>query len=182
MHTTWMHTHTHALTHRDSHTHTHARAFLNIHRSGLLTTLFGCYMAGTTWNCCRLGARSAYTIQSCNFCFVLFLQRHFMQLHIRRVHVYLAVTCHLRFWQNDWDLLRATVVTRWWNGYRNKSQHRKLTLEKNFFPPLLPGLEPATFWSRVRRSNHWAIPVPSLDGSWELPRFLYFRCTVKCIC
>ena len=31
------------------------------------------------------------------------------------------------------------------NGYRNKSQHRKLTLEKKSLPPLLPGLEPATF-------------------------------------
>ena len=35
---------------------------------------------------------------------------HFMQSHIRKVYACLAVTCHLRFWQNDWDLLRATVV------------------------------------------------------------------------
>ena len=49
---------------------------------------------------------------------------------IRRVPVCLAVTCHLRFWQNDRDLLRATAVTRGWSGYRNKSQHRKLTPEK----------------------------------------------------
>ena len=42
----------------------------------------------------------------------------------------LAVTSHLHFWQNDRDLLRATAVTQVWNGYRNKSQHRKLTLEK----------------------------------------------------
>ena len=42
----------------------------------------------------------------------------------------LAVTCHLHFRQNDRDLLHATVVTRGWNRYRNKSQHRKLTLEK----------------------------------------------------
>ena len=40
----------------------------------------------------------------------------------------LAVTCHLHFWQNDRDFLRATVVTRGWNGYRNKSQHRKKPL------------------------------------------------------
>ena len=31
----------------------------------------------------------------------------------------LAVICRLRFWQNDRGLLRATVVTRGWNGYRN---------------------------------------------------------------
>ena len=72
----------------------------------------------------------------------------------------LAVTCHLHFWQNDRDLLRATVVTRGWNGYRNKSQHRKSTLEKKILPPFQQGFEPATFQSRVRRSDHWAIPAP----------------------
>ena len=51
---------------------------------------------------------------------------HFMQSHIRKVYACLAVTCHLHFWQNDWDLLRATAATRGWNGYRNKSQHRKV--------------------------------------------------------
>ena len=60
---------------------------------------------------------------------------HFMQSHICKVH----------FWQNDLDLLRATAVTRGWNGYRSKSQHRKLTPEKKNIPPLLQGLEPATF-------------------------------------
>ena len=33
----------------------------------------------------------------------------------------------------------------------NKSQHTKLTLEKKFLQPLLPGFELATFRSRVRR-------------------------------
>ena len=42
----------------------------------------------------------------------------------------LSVTCHLHFWQNDRDLLRATAVTRGWNGYRSKSQHRKSALER----------------------------------------------------
>ena len=87
-------------------------------------------------------------------------QCHFMQSHIRKVYTCLAVTCHLRFWQNDGALLRATAVTRGWNGYRNKSEHRKLTLEKKILPPLQQGFEPATFRSRVRRSNHWAIPAP----------------------
>ena len=34
---------------------------------------------------------------------------HFMQSHIHKVYACLAVTCHLHFWQNDWDLLRATA-------------------------------------------------------------------------
>ena len=79
---------------------------------------------------------------------------HFMQSHIRKVYACLAVTCHLHFWQIVRDLLRATAVTREWNGYRNKSQHRKSTLEKKILPPLLQGFEPATFQSQVRRSNH----------------------------
>ena len=85
---------------------------------------------------------------------------HFMQSHIRKVYACLAVTCHLRFWQNDRGLLRATAVTRRWNRYQNKSQHRKLTLEKKILPPLQQGFEPATFRSRVLRSNHSAIPAP----------------------
>ena len=41
----------------------------------------------------------------------------------------------------------------------NKSQYTKLTLEKKILPPLLPGLELATFRSRVGRSNQQAIPA-----------------------
>ena len=78
-------------------------------RSGVRTSLFGCSIAGATWNCCRFGASFVYTIQPCTT-----LQCHFIQSHIGRVYVRLAVTCHLHFWQND----RAAAVTRGWNGYR----------------------------------------------------------------
>ena len=33
---------------------------------------------------------------------------HHCSRHKHRVHVCLAVTCHLLFWQNEWDLLCAT--------------------------------------------------------------------------
>ena len=122
--------------------------FLNIHRSGVLTALAWLVPHETA-------AVSAYMVYNHAPC-------HFMQSHIRKVYACLAVTCHLHFWQNDRDLLRATVVTRGWNGYRNKSQHRKSTLEKKILPPLQQGFEPATFQSRVRRSNHWAIPARAL--------------------
>ena len=85
---------------------------------------------------------------------------HFMQSHILKVYACLAVACHLHFWQNDQDHLCATEVTLRWNRYWNKSQHRKSTLENKILPPLQQGFEPATFQSRVRRSNHWAIPAP----------------------
>ena len=92
-------------------------------------------------------------------------EARFNKIHIRKVYACLAVTCHLHFWQNDRDFLRATVVTRGWNGYRNKSQHRKSTLEKKILPPFQQGFEPATFQSRIRCSNHWAIPAPVLSIS-----------------
>ena len=64
------------------------------------------------------------------------LQCHFMQSHILRVHVCSAVTCHLHFWQNDREYFHSTAVTQGWNGYRNNSQHRILTLNKKIIPPL----------------------------------------------
>ena len=36
--------------------------YLNIHQSGVLTALFGCYMAGAMWNCCHLGTCYVYMI------------------------------------------------------------------------------------------------------------------------
>ena len=103
-------------------------------------------------------------------------EARFNKIHIRKVYACLAVTCHLTFWQNDRDFLRATVVTRGWNGYRNKSQHRKSTLENKILPPFQQGFEPATFQSRVRCSNHWAIPAPR-EGvplvSVPLVKFMY---------
>ena len=112
-------------------------------------------MAGATWNCSRLGASPVYTIILYNHA-----PCHFMQSYIRKVYACLAVTCHLHFWQNDRDLLCATAVTRGWNRYWNKSQHRKSTLEKKIHPPLQQGFKPVTFQSRVRHSNHWDIPAP----------------------
>ena len=93
---------------------------------------------------------------------------HFMQSHIRKVHACLAVTCHLHFWQNDRGLLRATAVTRGWNGYRNKS-HRTLTPEKKIFPPPLQGFEPATFLSRF----------PCLYTHLSVPT--HFPCACPCL-
>ena len=122
--------------------------FLNIHRSGVLTALAWLVPHETA----AVSAQVLCTPYNHAPC-------HFMQSHIRKVYACLAVTCHLHFWQNDRDLLRATVVTRGWNGYRNKSQHRKSTLEKKILPPFQQGFEPATFQSRARRSNHWAIPA-----------------------
>ena len=97
-------------------------AFLNIHRSGVVTAL--------AWLVPQESAARERESQSRRVLCTPYNHApcHFMQSHIRKVYACLAVTCHLRFWQNDRDLLRATAVTRGWNGYRY--QHRKLTLEK----------------------------------------------------
>ena len=89
-------------------------------------------MAGATWNCCRFSA----------FC-----------VHHTTMH---PVTCHLHFWQSDLDLLCATAITLRWNGYRNKSNHRKLNMKKKMNSPAVPagirrGFEPATCgWRKAR--------------------------------
>ena len=58
-----------------------------------------------------------------------------------------------RFWKKcRW--MDRKGRTRGWNGHWIKSRHTKLTLEKKFLPPLLPGFEFATFRSRVRRSTN----------------------------
>ena len=135
-------------------------SFLNIHRSGVLTALAWLVPHETA----AVSARVLCTPYNHAPC-------HFMQSHIRKVYAWLAVTCHLHFWQKDRDILRATAVTRGWNGYRNKSQHRKSTLEKKILPPLLQGFEPATFQSRVRRSNHWAVPAPAICGVFSRTKY-----------
>ena len=115
-------------------------------------------MAGTTWNCSRLGANPVYTIQPCT-----------MSLHAKP-HTYgvWVFSCNLppallAEWPGSFTCYRGN--TGGWNGYRNKSQHRKSTLEKKILPPLQQGFEPATFQSRVRCSNHWAIPAANIVGS-----------------
>ena len=98
---------------------------------------------------------------------------HFRQSHLCKVHACLAATCHLHVWQNDRDVLHATAVTWGWNGYRNKTQHKKSwPRKKKILLPLLQWPEPVTFRSRVQHSNHWAIPAlklithPSVNG-WK---------------
>ena len=103
-------------------------ATLNVRQSGVLTALFGCL------HCCHLSTHSMDTIQPCT---------NVIQSQACRVHVWLAVTCHLHLWQNNRDLLWATM-NRW-----NKSQVRRLTLEKNVFPLLLHQLDPMTFQTQV---------------------------------
>ena len=70
--------------------------FLNIHRSGVFTGLVPHETAAVS-------AQVLWTPYNHAPC-------HFMQSHIRKVYVRLAVTYHLHFWQNDQDLLRAAVV------------------------------------------------------------------------
>ena len=122
----------------------------------VVTVLFSCWHAWCHVKLLCLSACSVYTIQPCTS-----LWCHFVQSHIGRVHAYLAVTCHLHFWHNDWDLLCAAAVTWGWNGHKNKSQHSMFTLEGEMFPLLLLRLKPRTFCSRVQCSTTTELsPLP----------------------
>ena len=115
---------------------------MNTHRSGVRAALFGCYRADDSWCHVQLlpSQRVLCTPYNHAACHVTSCKSSHIHRHRVPCHACLAVTCHLHFWQNDRDLLRAGRVLRY--GYRNKSQHRKSTLEKKSLPPLLPGLEP----------------------------------------
>ena len=62
-------------------------AFLNTILSGVFRARYGCYMAGATRNCCRLGAPSVHSIQPCTS-----LPCHFIPSHIRMVPLCLGVS------------------------------------------------------------------------------------------
>ena len=88
-------------------------------------------------------------------------EARFNKIHIRKVYACLAVTCHLHFLAEWPGFFTCYCGNTGVERYRNKSQHRKSTLEKKILPPFQQGFEPATFQSRVRCSNHWAIPAPN---------------------
>ena len=115
---------------------------------------------------------------------------HFMQSHIRKVCTCLAVTCHLHFWQNDWDLLCATAVTLGWNGYWNKSAQRRpwrmkfshcscrdlnprpfshesgtLTTELSSAPPPPPPKPLSTMQMGAKATKHWWKPEQSTPAT-----------------
>ena len=115
------------------------------------------------------GACSVYTIQPCTS-----LLCHFIQSHIHRMHVCLAVTCHLPFSQIDQDMLCATAVMQGWNGYWLLCQLRKLTLKKKILPPLLPGLKPMTFWSWVWCCTTELPPLPKWESRKSFISFWLF--------
>ena len=58
----------------------------------------------------------------------------------------------------------------------NKSQHKKLTVEKKILLPLLPEFELATFRSRVRRSYQQTIPAPVAEAEEKHAALFLFVC------
>ena len=93
---------------------------MNIHRSGVLSALAWLVPQETA----AVSVHVLCTPYNCAPCY-------FMQSHIHKVYACLAVTCHLRFWQNDRDFLHATAITQGWNGYQNKSAQKADLGEEN---------------------------------------------------
>ena len=140
--------------------------FLNIHQSGVLTVLAWLVPHETTAISVQVLC-TPYNHVPC----------YFRQSHICKMYVGLAVTGHLHFWQNDQDLLCATVVTWGWNGYRNKSQHRKSTLEKKILLPLLQGFKPATFQSGALTTE--LCPVSLTESPQDSQTQVISKCTFQ---
>ena len=138
-----------------------ARCVSNNHSKWLQRRLVAFDMAGATSDCCRLCARYVYTRQQC-----IVLQCPFVGSHIRictcvfSCNSAKSACINMHFGQNDLDLLCATAVTRGWDGSEIRVSTESWREKKETLPLLLSGLYRATFRSRVRHSNHWAIAVP----------------------
>ena len=91
-----------------------------------------------------VSARSVYTIQLCT------MSRHFLQTHIRMVHPCLG------------RMTGIFLVLLWKHGDGTGTEIRVSSEScpwRRKFSCYSCRLEHATFRSRVRRANHWAIPA-----------------------
>ena len=94
----------------------------------------------------------------------------------------LAVTCHLHFWQNDRDRVRATAVTRGWNGYRNLESAQKVDPGVNENVRSGNRTPARNLRSRVRRSATELFRVAISDNQLGDGRMLCLRfCLLQCM-
>ena len=144
-------------------------AFLNIHRSGVLTAL--------AWLVPQESA--ARESQSRRILCTPYKHApcHFIQSHIRKVHASLAVTCHLHFWQNDRGLLRATAVTRGWNGYRIRVSTESWPWRRKFSRRSSRDSNPRPFDHESGALTTELSPLPSKLDDKQTEKLLKCKCT-----
>ena len=129
--------------------------FLNIHRSGVLTALAWLVPHETA----AISAQVLCTPYNHAPC-------HFMQSHIRKVYVSLAVTCHLLAeWPGSFTCYCGNAGVE---RIPKLESAQKVDPGEEILQLLLQGFEPGTFQSRVRHSNLWTIPVQR-SNHWAIP-------------
>ena len=129
------------------------------------------YLQGQTYESCQEDVeRTLELFRTLDFIIYQFKCSVTIRSHIRRVHACFTVTRLLHFWQNDLDPLRATVLTRRWNGYGSKSQHRKLTQRRKFSSCFCRDSNPRPF-------DHESDALPL-----SYPRFACFSLIMKITC
>ena len=133
------------------------------------TPLWCFLMVGGTGICFRLESSALTSVPHLACCCVVgqreclsgtWRPRHWKS-HFRW-EMFVCVCMHVGHGIEVWLCVKipATAVTWGWTGYRKKSRHRKLTLEKKILPVLLLGLEPETFQSRVQHCTAELSPHP----------------------
>ena len=107
------------------------------------------------------------------------------------MHACLAVTCHLHFWQNDWDLSSATTVT--WEGSELDSEVRvsteSLTWRGNFTCCSCRDLNPGLFSRKsgaVSVTTELSPTLLTLDGKYPPIPSMSKQCLINagevCFC
>ena len=140
--------------------------FLNIHQSGVLTA--------PAWLVPHeIAAVSACSVYSSNHS-----SCHFIQSHVPKVHVYLAITCHLHFWQNDWGLFTYYCGNTGFYLICNLNKlgnyefvnHSILTNITIALNGVMMSLNYISFRQAMQRltCDEWVITVGNRSSQWEL--------------
>ena len=117
-------------------------------KSDVLMVLFDCDMAGATWNYCRFGAHSVYTIQPCTS-----LHCHFIQSHICRVYLYPATRTLSRITTSkDYSALQPAAKgpqeetsDRWLATLRRRHCHWCQVQRHSVMPVMIQHMQDATY-------------------------------------
>ena len=128
-----------------------------IHWSGVLTALFGCYMSCATWN--KLPSSSTL----CAHHTTSSLQCHFIPCHVCSIACVFG--CNLPpalLAESHWIFHVLLLLLLRWNGYRKESE-QKVDPGEEHSPAAPTGTRPETFLSRVRRTN-WPLSCPTLSS------------------
>ena len=160
--------------------------FFNVHQSSVLTVLFGCYVAGATWNCCHLGT---------------FFVHHTTMHHVASLHAKphthsacIVFNCNLppallAEWPGsfmcycsnvggtDTEIRTSTENLPWTRKFSHCSSQN---LNQRPFDHKCSALTTELYLLHVAACTAWLHSVESIINTFPCPQLVGFVCIWKC--